>query len=211
MSNKLAGCFCTGLLLLLLTARASAGEIESLLQGEMRVHHVAGMACLVIKNGRPTTRFFAGNANLEWPTHVDTSTVFEVGSVSKQFAAASILLLVEDGKLSLDDSILKFFTNAPVAWKDVKVRHLLSHTSGIRSYEGLDGFELRRHLTQAQFIERLSTWEPMQFAPGESWSLLQFRLQSSWLHRGKREWKIVLGFSAATHLHAAANDQHHPP
>jgi CubicO group peptidase (beta-lactamase class C family) len=169
MLNKLGGCFSAGVLMLLLAMRTSAGEIESLLQGEMRAHHVAGMACLVLKNGQPATRFFAGNASLEWPSRVDANTVFEIGSVSKQFAAASILLLVEDGKLSLDDPVSKFFTNAPTAWKGVTVRHLLSHTSGIRSYDGLDGFELRRHLTQAQFIERLAA-QPMNFAPGEDWS-----------------------------------------
>jgi CubicO group peptidase (beta-lactamase class C family) len=79
------------------------------------------------------------------------------------------LLLVQDGKLSLDDRITRFFTNAPPAWKDVRVRHLLSHTSGIANYDGLDGFELRRHLTQAQFVERLAR-ERMDFAPGEQWS-----------------------------------------
>lgn len=158
-----------GLLLALLASRASAGEIESLLASEMKLHHVPGMACLVLKNGKPLTHFYAGNANLEWPSRVNAETVFEIGSVSKQFATASILLLVQEGKLSVDDNISKFFPNAPAAWKDIKVRHLLSHTSGIHNYDGLDGYELRQHLTQAQFIERLGKL-PLDFAPGESWS-----------------------------------------
>ena len=169
MLNKVGGFISAGLLMTLLAARASANEVASLLQSEMQSHHVTGMACLVIKNGHMRTHFFAGSANLEWPSRVDAGTEFEIGSVSKQFAAASILLLVQDGKLSLDDHITKFFTNAPAAWKDVKVRNLLSHTSGIANYDGLDGFELRQHLTQAQFIGRLAK-EPMNFAPGESWS-----------------------------------------
>lgn len=148
---------------------AGADPVKALLKTEMQAHHVSGMACLVVKNSRSVTRFFAGSPNLEWPSRVDENTVFEIGSVSKQFAAASILLLVQDGKLSLDDNIIKFFTNAPDAWKDVKVRHLLSHTSGIANYDGLEGFELRQHLTPAQFIERLGR-QPMQFAPGEDWS-----------------------------------------
>jgi len=156
-------------LMAFLSAHASANEIKSLLQSEMQEHHVTGLACLVIKNGHTRTHFFAGSANLEWPSRVDASTEFEIGSVSKQFAAASILLLVQDGKLSLDDPITKFFTNAPAAWKEIKVRHLLSHTSGLANYDGLDGFELRQHLTQAQFIERLAK-EPMNFTPGASWS-----------------------------------------
>jgi D-alanyl-D-alanine carboxypeptidase len=169
MLNKLGGLIGAVLVMMLLAVRVSAGQIESLLQSEMQAHHVVGMTCLVIKNGRSVTRFFAGSANLEWPSRVDADTEFEIGSVSKQFAAASILLLIQDGKLSLDDNITKFFTNAPAAWKDIKVRNLLSHTSGIRNYDGLDGFELRQHLTQAQFIERLAA-QPMTFAPGEKWS-----------------------------------------
>ncbi len=169
MFNQLGSALGTALLLALLAVPVSAGEIESLLQTEMQAQHVPGLACLVIRNGRPATQFFAGRANLEWPSPVDAETVFEIGSISKQFAAASILLLAEEGKLSVEDSIGKFFTNAPPAWKLIKVRHLLSHTSGIHNYDGLDGFELRQHLTQAQFIERLARL-PLDFAPGERWS-----------------------------------------
>ncbi len=169
MLNKSASFIQIALLAASLVIPVSAGEIESLLQNEMSAHHVAGMACLVVKNGRPVTRFFAGSANLEWPSPVNAQTVFEIGSISKQFAAASILLLAEDGKLSVDDHISKFFTNAPAAWKDIKVRHLLAHTSGLRNYDGLDGFELRQHLTQTQFIERLAA-QPENFAPGGNWS-----------------------------------------
>src|ERR1043165_950473 len=157
------------LLLLLLAIHSFAGEIETLIQGEMQTHHVVGLTCLILKDGKTTTRFHAGSANLEWPSPVDNATVFEIGSISKQFAAASILLLADDGKLSVEDNISKFFTNAPAAWKDIKIRHLLSHTSGLRNYDGLDGFEMRQHLTQARFIKLLEA-QPMKFAPGESWS-----------------------------------------
>lgn len=146
-----------------------AGEIESLVQKEMAAHHVAGLACLVLSNDVPVAKIFSGRAHLEWLSPVDEQTVFEIGSVSKQFAAASILLLAQDGKLSVDDSIGRFFTNLPAAWSGITVRHLLTHTSGLKNYDGLDGFELRQHLTQAQFIVRLAK-EPLKFAPGEKWS-----------------------------------------
>jgi CubicO group peptidase (beta-lactamase class C family) len=168
MWHKLGGYFGIGLLLVALSVRAAADEINSLLAREMAAHHVSGLACLVIKDGKKLTQFYAGRANLEWPSRVDAATVFEIGSVSKQFAAASILLLAEDGKLSIEDNISKFFTNAPAAWKDIKIRHLLSHTSGIHNYDGLEGYELRQHLTQAQFIERLAAL-PLDFAPGMDW------------------------------------------
>jgi CubicO group peptidase (beta-lactamase class C family) len=69
----------------------------------------------------------------------------------------------------VDDPISKYLTNAPAAWSDIKLRHLLSHTSGITNYDGLEGFELRQRETQAQFIHRLGRY-PLLFAPGEAWS-----------------------------------------
>ena len=172
---------------------ARGGEVENLLQTEMTTHHVAGVACLVISNGIPVTQFFGGNANLEWPSPVDGETVFEIGSVSKQFCAASILLLVQDGKLSVDDRLTKFFTNLPPAWTKITVRQLLTHTSGIKSYDNLDGFELRQHLTQRQFIERLGQ-QPLEFAPGKKWhycnagySLLGYLVENV---SGKNYWDL---------------------
>ena len=157
------------LALTFLVGNARAGEVEHLLRSEMQKHHVAGMACLVLKNGKPLTTFYSGMANLEWQTPVDAETVFEIGSVSKQFAAASILLLAEEGKLSVEDNISKYLTNTPASWANIKIRNLLGHTSGLRNYDGLEGFELRQHLTQAQFINKLAA-QPLNFQPGESWA-----------------------------------------
>jgi CubicO group peptidase (beta-lactamase class C family) len=158
-----------GLALVLLTFSVQADDVDDLLKLGMQKHHVPGMACLVFQNGQPVKTFYGGIANLEWNAPVGPETVFEIGSVSKQFAAASILLLAEAGKLSIDDPISKYLTNTPPAWADVKIRNLLSHTSGIHSYDNLDGFELRQHLTQAQFIRKLAQ-SPPDFKPGESWA-----------------------------------------
>ena len=168
MSNPLGRLISAGIGLLLSAAPVAADEVTTLAQSEMQAHHVAGLACLVLKNDQPIASFCGGSANLEWPSHVDTNTVFEIGSVSKQFAAASILLLAESGRLSLDDSITRYLPSAPAAWQPIKVRHLLSHTSGLPTYDGLAGFEMRQHLTQAQFIARLAT-RPRAFAPGTKW------------------------------------------
>src|SRR5215471_11510012 len=64
-------------------------------------------------------------------------TVFEIGSITKQFTAAGILLLQQDGKLSVDDLIRRHLKNTPVSWTNITIQHLLSHTSGIKSYTGL--------------------------------------------------------------------------
>jgi CubicO group peptidase (beta-lactamase class C family) len=69
----------------------------------------------------------------------------------------------------VDDKISRHLKETPASWTNITLRHLLTHTSGIKSYTGLDGFELTRHLTQAQFISRIGR-EPLDFAPGEKWS-----------------------------------------
>jgi len=156
-------------LFVLVVNRALADDVETLLRNEMQQHHVTGMACLILKDDQPVTTFYAGVANVEWQTPVNAGTVFEIGSVSKQFAAASILLLAEDGKLSVEDNISKYLTNTPPGWANIKIRHLLSHTSGLPTYDEQNGFELRQHLTQAQFIHKLAE-QPLAFQPGESWA-----------------------------------------
>jgi CubicO group peptidase (beta-lactamase class C family) len=109
-----------------------------------------------------------GLANLELQVPVKPETVFEIGSVTKQFTAAGILLLAQDGKLSVEDKVSRFLKETPAAWSNITIRHLLTHTSGIKNYTGLEGFELRRHLTRAQFIHALAA-QPMDFQPGHAW------------------------------------------
>jgi D-alanyl-D-alanine carboxypeptidase len=158
-----------GLAAILLASVTRADQVDDLINREMQQHHVPGVACLVLKDGQPVKTFYGGQANLEWNTPVESNTVFEIGSVSKQFAAASILLLAQEGKLSVDDNISKYLKNTPPAWANIKIRNLLSHTSGIHSYDDQEGFEFRQHLTQAQFISQLAQ-QPLDFQPGESWS-----------------------------------------
>jgi CubicO group peptidase (beta-lactamase class C family) len=158
----------TVLAVILLAQGVRADDVDDLIKSQMQRHHVPGVACLVWKDGQIVKTFYGGDANLEWNAPVGPETIFEIGSISKQFAAASILLLQDAGKLSVDDNISKYLTNTPAAWANIKIRHLLSHTSGIHSYDDLEGFELRQHLTQAQFISLLSR-HPLDFQPGEKW------------------------------------------
>jgi CubicO group peptidase (beta-lactamase class C family) len=146
-----------------------ADEVENLVRGEMAQHHVPGVACLVIKDGQRLATIYAGQGNLEWDQPVTNDTAFEIGSITKQFTAACILTLAEAGKLSVDDPISQYLTNPPPAWAGIKIRHLLSHTSGLTNYDHLAGFEMQRRLTQAEFIARLGKY-PLVFPPGDAWS-----------------------------------------
>ena len=160
----------------------------------MQQHRIPGLTLIIIRDGEAIKTAAYGLANLELNVPATPDTVFEIGSVTKQFTAAGILLLAQDGKLSVDDKISKYLKDTPTAWANIAIRHLLTHTSGIRSYTGLDGFELRRHLTQAQFIKAIGK-EPMEFQPGDSWkycntgfSLLGYIIENV---SGKNYWDFM--------------------
>ncbi len=107
-----------------------------------------------------------GLADLEWGLSITPDTVFRLGSVTKQFTAAAIMLLVEDGKLGLDDSIQSVLTGYPVQGRIVTIRHLLNHTSGIKNFNSLPDFPERSDLTLAEVIGLFKNLPP-DFAPGE--------------------------------------------
>ena len=157
-----------GVGMVVLAQTGFADPADDLLRTEMASHRIPGAALKVIKDGKAVKTSVYGQANLELGVPVTADTVFEIGSVTKQFTAACILLLQQDGKLSVEDKIGKHLPNLPVAWTNVTIRHLLTHTSGIKSYTGLNGFELTEHLTQDQFIKKLGT-QPLEFSPGDSW------------------------------------------
>src|SRR5208282_4407380 len=129
---------------------------------------IPGAALLIVQNGQAIKTAAYGQANLELGVPVRPGTVFEIGSITKQFTAAGILLLAQDGKLSVDDKITQYLKTAPAAWSNITLRHLLTHTSGLKSYTGLAGFELTRHLTEEQFVRDIAA-QPREFAPGEAW------------------------------------------
>jgi len=112
-----------------------------------------------------------GDANIEWEIPNSPSTKFRLGSVTKQFTAASILLLEERGKLSVDDPVKKYIPDAPAAWDKITIFNLLTHTSGIPNftsfpeYASLEPFAT----TPAQLVARFRD-KPLDFQPGEKWS-----------------------------------------
>lgn len=97
------------------------------------------------------------------------------GSVGKQFTATAVMLLVEQGKVSLDESIAKYFSEAPANWQPIKVKHLLSHTSGLGDYSSSAStgrgatFDLRKDFTEEQLLQNMERL-PIEFKAGEDWA-----------------------------------------
>jgi D-alanyl-D-alanine carboxypeptidase len=156
------------LFVLLFTISAKADKVDDFVRSQLAERHIPGAAIAVIKNGKLIKTKGYGLASVEFNVPVTTETVFEIGSVSKQMTAAGIMLLVEDGKVNLDEKISKYLPDTPDSWKNVTVRNLLTHTSGIKSYSSLDGFELSKRMKQADFIKALSP-HPLDFETGTTY------------------------------------------
>jgi CubicO group peptidase (beta-lactamase class C family) len=126
---------------------------------------------LVAQDGKVLLDKGYGFANLEWDVPNTPTTKFRLGSITKQFTAASILLLEEQGKLKVEDPVKKYMPDAPAAWDKITIFHVLTHTSGIPSFTGFPDFE--SHEAQATTPEKLVEWfrdKPLEFEPGTKWN-----------------------------------------
>jgi len=160
-----------GLILLLavscLAQNALESKVDEYIRGEMQTQQIPGVALAVIKDGRIVLAKGYGFANVEHQVPVKPETIFQSGSVGKQFTATAVMMLMEEGKLSLDDKITKYFPDGPTAWRDITIRHMLTHTSGMTDYP--EDFDLRRDYTEDELYQRIKTI-PLAFQPGEKWS-----------------------------------------
>lgn len=112
-----------------------------------------------------------GSADLEWNISNTPDTKFRLGSVTKQFTAASILLLEERGKLNVNDPVKKYMPDAPAAWDKITIFHLLTHTSGIPNFTSFPDYsKLEPFPTSAeQLVDRFRD-KSLEFEPGEKWN-----------------------------------------
>src|SRR5947199_5748194 len=150
-------------------AQDAVARMEELVQSYVTAKQFMG-SVLVAQQGKVLLSKGYGSANLEWEIPNSPTTKFRLGSITKQFTAASILLLEEQGKLKLDDPVKKHMSDAPAAWDKVTIFHLLTHTSGIPSFTSFSDY--REKESQAMTPEKLVAWfrdKPLDFQPGEKW------------------------------------------
>ena len=110
-------------------------KVDAYVAAEMRTEKMPGLALAVVRDGRIIKARGYGLANIELDVPVKPETIFQTGSVGKQFTATAVMMLVEEGKIRLDDPIGKYLPSAPATWDKIAVRNLLTHTSGIPDYE----------------------------------------------------------------------------
>lgn len=131
-----------------------------------------GLAVAVAQNGDCLHCKGYGLANLEWSVPVTTDTVFRLATLTKPFTATAILLLYQQGKLDLSDTVTSYFPDFPADWNAITIEHLLTHTSGIKNYNDLDGFIRiwsRADLSPRELVTLFADL-PLDFAPGSQFA-----------------------------------------
>lgn len=155
------------LLLLLSPHVAAADAVDDIVSAELKRQGVPGVSVAIVREGQIVKAEGYGLANAELNVRATPQAVYQIGSVSKQFIAAGIMLLVQDGKMSLDDKASKYLAATPAAWQAITVRHLLTHTAGIvNEPPAFDQFKLQ---SDADLVKSAYS-VPLLFAPGADWT-----------------------------------------
>jgi CubicO group peptidase (beta-lactamase class C family) len=140
--------------------------VAEYVKAEMERQHIPGLALLVTRDGKVVRSEGFGLANVEVQVPVKPETIFQSGSVGKQFTATAVMMLVEAGKIGLNDPLTKYFPEAPPSWKNVTVRELLSHTGGFGDYP--KDFNFRKDWTEPQLLKLVESI-PLAYPPGTKW------------------------------------------
>ena len=162
---------CLLILSLAVQAQSPTDAVSDYVKAEMQRQHIPGLSLLVVRGGKIMKAEGFGLANVELQVPVKAETIFQSGSVGKQFTATAVMMLVEEGRVGLDDPLTKFFPNAPQSWRDVTVRELLSHTSGFGDYP--KNFNFRKDWTEDELLKLVESI-PLAYPPGTKWEYSNF-------------------------------------
>jgi D-alanyl-D-alanine carboxypeptidase len=144
-----------------------ADRVDDAIQAEIKRQDIPGMSIAVMKDGKISRLTGYGIANLEHKIPVTPDTVFQTGSIGKQFASLAILTLEKDGKLTIEDRFSKYFPDAPKSWADIRLKHLLSHTAGLDDNDAL--YDLQKTMT-FDALRKLHYKTPKPRAAGKVWA-----------------------------------------
>jgi D-alanyl-D-alanine carboxypeptidase len=153
-------------LLLMMPAAALADPVDDFVKKQLAAAKVPGLSLAVIKDGTVVKVEGYGFADLEKRVPAQPDTVYKIGSVSKQFIATGIMLLAQDGRLTLDDPIARYLKDAPPSWTPITIRHALTHTAGL--VRESPSFAPTRIQSDADLIAAAYAL-PLRFEPGQKW------------------------------------------
>lgn len=148
----------------------TSSSVDNLVQKQINDKKIVGASVAVVRDGKILTLKGFGYENIENKIPATENTRFAIGSLTKQFTAAGVMLLVEDGKVKLDDAVGKYLPALPEKWRGVTVRQLLNQTSGIKNYTAVEPpLEPTREYKPEEIISRVAD-QPLEFAPGTKWA-----------------------------------------
>jgi CubicO group peptidase (beta-lactamase class C family) len=147
---------------------SQADQVDDFVKAELQRQKIPGLSIAVVRNGEVVKAQGYGLSNVELNVAATADTIYQSGSVGKQFTATLVMMLVEEGKMSLDDHISKYIPDAPAIWKDITLRHMLTHTSGLSNHL-YDHINLRQDYTEDELIKQLAAI-PLDFRPGDDWT-----------------------------------------
>jgi CubicO group peptidase (beta-lactamase class C family) len=143
-------------------------SINHYVAAEMKRQRIPGASVAILQGNRIVLSRGYGLSNIELGTPASDSTIYQSGSMGKQFTAAGVIMLAERGRLSLDDRITKWLREGKGVWDSVTVRRLLTHTAGVPEYTD-STFDYRKDYTENELV-RFAASRPLDFRPGERWS-----------------------------------------
>ena len=152
----------------LASAQSDLDAVDRYVRAELVRQHIPGLSIAILRGDSVLLARGYGEANVELHVPASDSTIYQSGSLGKQFTSALVVMLAEDGRLDLDDPITRWLPEAGERWKDITVRHLLTHTSGIPDYAD-STLDYRRDYTEDDLLH-LAEGMPLGFPPGARWS-----------------------------------------
>lgn len=135
-------------------------KVDSFLIKKMEELKIPGMAIAIIKDGKIVKKSAYGTANIEWQNKVTGHTNFQIASCTKLLTSTLLLKTIYHKKIDLNESLAKYLDSIPAAWKNIKIKNLISHSSGIPEF-----YESNTYLPTAQIVKQIKT-KPLLFEPG---------------------------------------------
>jgi len=153
-------------LVLVAAAVAQEDRVDDFIKRQMQSQKIPGLSVVVVRDGKVVKAQGYGLANRSLKVTATAETIFRIGSISKQFIATGIMLLVQEGSLRVEDPITKYLKDAPSTWNGITIQHLLTHTSGLgREAPGYDRMKIQNDAD----VIRTAHPVPLRFAPGQKW------------------------------------------
>lgn len=146
-----------------------ADNVDDAIKAAMTQQKIPGVALLITRHDKVMKTAAYGMSDLELGVPMKSNMLFESGSIGKTFTSAIIMQLWEQGKIGLDDPISKYIEQSPKTWKDIKIRNMLGHTSGLKDYALVPGIGLADHWTTEQWFAKMTTLS-LDFPTGKSWA-----------------------------------------